>query len=132
MQSIDSVESRLLNLVSSDKELENRIKKLESIPGLRRITIIILLSETNGFNLFHSIRQLGSYAGLDVKEQQSGLFKGKSSISKKGNAYIRQCLYMPAVSATQYNMPIKALYERIVERNPTIKRKGVVAGMRNY
>ena len=37
---------------------------------------------------------------------------------------------MPALSATNHNDGIKALYQRIVERNPTIKRKGVVAGMR--
>jgi hypothetical protein len=37
---------------------------------------------------------------------------------------------MPALSATSCNDKIKDLYERINERNPGIKRKGVVAGMR--
>ncbi|MGC9151096.1 MAG: hypothetical protein ACP5F6_04995, partial [Microbacter sp.] len=37
---------------------------------------------------------------------------------------------MPALTATNHNESIKALYQRIVERNPTIKRKGIVAGMR--
>jgi len=37
---------------------------------------------------------------------------------------------MPALSATSYNEHIKALYQRVIERNPTIKRKGVIAGMR--
>ena len=37
---------------------------------------------------------------------------------------------MPAMSAIQHNVKIKDLYRRIVERNPDIKRKGVVAGMR--
>lgn len=129
-QSIQTIESKINTLSQADKALNERIKKLESIPGLRRMTIIILLSETNGFNLFHGIRQLVSYAGLDVSERQSGKYKGKSSISKKGNTYIRQCLYMPAISACRYNKPINALYGRILEKNPTIKRKGIVAGMR--
>ena len=71
-----------------------------------------------------------SYAGLDVAFKESGKFKGQTKISKKGNARIRQCLYMPALSATNHNEKIMELYERIIERNPTIKMKGVVAGMR--
>ena len=67
---------------------------------------------------------------MDIAERQSGLFKGKTRISKKGNSRIRECLFMPALSATNYNEHIKALYQRVIERNPTIKRKGVVAGMR--
>ena len=94
------------------------------------ITIVTILSETNGFAQFNNIRQVVSYAGLDVAERQSGLFKGKTRISKKGNSRIRQCLYMPALSATPPPVGVHALYQRIVERNPTNKRKGVVAGMR--
>jgi transposase len=71
-----------------------------------------------------------SYAGLDVAVKESGKFKGRAKISKKGNARIRQCLFMPALSTTNYNRNIKALYERIVAKNPDIKRKGVVAAMR--
>ena len=37
---------------------------------------------------------------------------------------------MPALSATSANEPIKALYKRIVEKNPQTKRVGVVAAMR--
>lgn len=37
---------------------------------------------------------------------------------------------MPSLSAIQANDPIKNLYGRICERNPDIKKKGVVAGMR--
>ena len=80
--------------------------------------------------MFESIRQVVSYAGLDVVMKESGKFKGKTKISKKGNARIRQCLFMPAMSAIQHNDKIKDLYWRIRERNPDIKRKGIVAGMR--
>jgi transposase len=37
---------------------------------------------------------------------------------------------MPALSATVHNDKIKELYQRINDRNPQSKRKGVVAGMR--
>lgn len=127
---IQVIENEIIRITEEDKEFSQRVKKVESIKGLRQLTIVTVLCETNGFSQFNNIRQVVSYAGLDIAERQSGLFKGKTRISKKGNARIRECLYMPALSATSYNEQIKALYQRIIERNPTIKRKGVIAGMR--
>jgi transposase len=127
---IQAIEQEIKRITMEDKDFYERVKKIETIKGLQSITIVTILAETNGFAQFNNIRQVVSYAGLDVAERQSGLFKGKTRISKKGNSRIRQCLFMPALSATNHNDKIKALYQRIVERNPTIKRKGVVAGMR--
>ena len=127
---IQIIENEIIRLTNEDKEFSQRVKNIEAVKGLRLLTIVTVLCETNGFTQFNNIRQVVSYAGLDIAERQSGLFKGKTRISKIGNARIRECLYMPALSATSYNEPIKALYERVVERNPTIKRKGVIAAMR--
>lgn len=129
-KNIQIIETEIIQITEQDKEFNQRVKNIEAIKGLRLLTIVTVLCETNGFTQFNNIRQVVSYAGLDIAERQSGLFKGKTRISKKGNARIRECLYMPALSATSYNEPIKSLYERVVERNPTIKRKGVIAGMR--
>lgn len=124
------IEAEIARLINANTDLKTRIDKIQKVKGLKLNTIIAVLCETNGFQMFESIRQVVSYAGLDVVMKESGNFKGKTKISKKGNARIRQCLYMPAMSAIQYNLGIKDLYNRIVERNPNIKRKGVVAGMR--
>lgn len=127
---IQAIEQEIKRITTEDNEFYERVKKIETVKGLQLITIVTILAETNGFVQFNNIRQVVSYAGLDVAERQSGMFKGKTKISKKGNSRIRQCLYMPALTATNHNDKIKALYQRIVERNPTIKRKGIVAGMR--
>lgn len=127
---IDELRKELYQLVGKDADLKERIKKLTSIPGVRDETSIIVVSETNGFSLFQNIRQVVSFAGLDVSHNESGLFKGRSKISKKGNSKLRQVLYMSALTATRFNEPIKQLYQRICEKNPTVKRKGIVASMR--
>lgn len=129
-QTLDAIKQELAKLVGNDPELAAKLKKIETIPGIAFETAVILISETNGFKLFGNIRQLVSYSGLDVEFKESGLFKGKTRITKKGNSRIRQVLYMPALSAIQNNEPIKRLHERICERNPEIRQKGVVAGMR--
>jgi transposase len=129
-ETILEIETEIERLVNADTDLKNRVDKIQKVKGLKLNTIIVVLCETNGFQMFESIRQVVSYAGLDVVMKESGNFKGKTKISKKGNNRIRQCLFMPAMSAIQHNVKIKELYSRIVERNPDIKRKGVVAGMR--
>jgi|SRR5450759_566407 len=129
-KNIQTIENEIIRITQEDQDFNERVSKIETIKGLRLLTIVTVLCETNGFTQFNNIRQVVSYAGLDIEERQSGLFKGKTRITKKGNSRIRQCLYMPALSATSYNEKIKALYQRVIERNPTIKQKGVVAGMR--
>lgn len=128
--SIQEIEFEIKRIVDADSDLKARIEKIATVKGLGLITIVIVLCETNGFELFNNIRQVVSYSGLDIQMKESGNFKGKTRISKKGNVRIRQCLFMPALTATMHNEKIKSLYERINERNPDIKKKGVVAGMR--
>ncbi len=128
-EQIKIVEKDIYELVKTDKELFGKIQKIETIKGLRFMTIIKVITETNGFLLFKSIRQLVSYAGLDVIEKESGKYKGKTKISKKGNARIRSALYMPAVTAARCNNALKVFYERINEGR-VMKKQGLIAVMR--
>ena len=127
---ITELKNEIENVVSQEPELKEKIKKLETIPGIRFYTVVAILCETNGFELFRNIRQVVSYAGLDIAIKESGTLKGKTRISKKGNGRIRQVLYMPAMSAIRSNAPIKKLHERICEKNPNVRNKGVIAAMR--
>jgi transposase len=128
--SIEEIETEIKEVIDKDQQLKERLEKVITIKGVGLVTAITVLCETNGFQTFSNIRQVVSYAGLDVVMKESGNFKGKTKISKKGNSRIRQVLYMPALSSTKYNDKIKDLYKRIVEKNPNLKRKGIVAGMR--
>ena len=123
------IEKEIVRLVESNPEFKNRVAKVETIKGIGFLTVIKILAETNGFILFKNIRQLVSYAGLDVVEKESGKYRGKTKISKKGNARIRSALYMPAMSASLHNSNLKKFYERINEGR-TIKRQGLIAVMR--
>src|SRR5699024_7911840 len=106
-----------------------KVRNIETIKGVGFITVIKVLAETNGFLLFKNIRQLVSYAGLDVVKKESGSYKGKPRISKKGNARLRSALYMPAVTASIHNRNLKAFYERI-NTNREVKKHGIIAVMR--
>lgn len=126
---LTKIEKELNRLVKADEKLYKKVQNIEAVKGLRFITVIKVLSEVNGFLLFTNIRQLVSYAGLDVVEKESGNYKGKTRISKKGNARIRSALYMPAVTAATHNRNLKEFYCRVNE-NRKVKKHGVVAVMR--
>ncbi|GAA3957973.1 IS110 family transposase [Pedobacter ginsengiterrae] len=124
------IKQDIKEIVSENKDLEQEVRIMSSIPGVGELTAIIVLAETNGFELIRSKKQLTSYAGLDVKEKQSGTsVKGKPKISKKGNRSLRKAMYLPALSAVKWDERFKAIYARIVGRNG-IKMKGLVAVQR--
>lgn len=124
------IKQDIKEIVRENKELELEVQIMSSIPGVGELTSIIVLAETNGFELIRSKKQLTSYAGLDVKEKQSGTsVKGKPKISKKGNRSLRKAMYLPALSAVKWDERFKAIYARIVGRNG-IKMKGLVAVQR--
>lgn len=128
-QQLNEIEKDIKAAVNADGELHEKIKKVATIKGIGLMTVVKVIAETGGFYLFQNINQLVSYAGLDVVENQSGNHKGKTWISKKGNADLRTALYMPALSAISFNKKMKSFNERIMQ-NHTYKKQGIVAVMR--
>jgi len=112
-QQLKQVKNQILALVKSDNELDEKIKTVATINGVGVMTVIKVIAETDAFALIKNKNQLASYAGYDIVQDQSGTHKGKTKISKKGNAEIRSALYMPALSAIKYNKNLKQLYIRL-------------------
>lgn len=119
------IESELRKLVFESEFLSTKIEKICTIPGVGFITAISIIAESNGFILIRNAKQLTSYAGLDVQHNNSGTKTGKSRISKKGNAYIRQALYMPALSAARVNKNLADFYARINDKK-SCKKIGII------
>jgi transposase len=126
---VHEIEQEIKSFVNGDEGLKRKISFLTSIPGVGLITAVTVVAETGGFESFTSIKQLTSYAGLDVVVRESGKWKGKSKISKKGNSYIRKSLFMPALSTPRYSAKMNEFYERISTKNGA-KMAGVVAVQR--
>ena len=59
-----------------------------------------------------------AYAGLNPQQRTSGSsVRGRSRLSKIGNARLRRALYLPAVVAMRYNPLLKAFAQRLRERS---------------
>lgn len=115
------VEAELRIQAMADTALYDKITRICTIPGISFITVICILAETNAFALVDNAKQLVSYSGLDIQHNQSGLKQGKTKISKKGNSFIRNALYMPALCASKHNPSMKEFYNQLSERKPAKK-----------
>src|SRR5438270_9418609 len=91
--------------IADKEEVKHRVDNICKIKGVGTLTVAVLLAETNGFVLFENSRQLVSYAGYDVVENQSGNHRGKTKISKKGNSHIRRAMHMPAFCVVSCEQP---------------------------
>lgn len=124
---IAEIESEINILIKSNEKIKANVKLLTSIPGVGILTASTVLAETNGFELIRNKKQLTSYAGLDVKEKQSGTsVKGKSKISKRGNKNLRKAMYMPALAAIRHDERFRAIFARLVKKDG-LKKKASVA-----
>lgn len=127
---LKEIRTELTGLLNQDAEIKQLIKQLCTLPGVGLLTAITVVAETNGFELIRNKRQLASYAGLDVREKQSGTsVKGKPTISKKGNRFLRKAMHLPALAAIRCDERFKAVFDRLVARHG-IKMKAVVAVQR--
>ncbi len=120
------IQKELRALVKSEPHLAQHLKNIKTAKGLGDITILTVLAETRCFELVTNQKQLTSYAGLDIVFNDSGLKKGKTSISKKGNTFIRKALFMPALSACRANPQLKAFYQRLVAKGKN-KKLAIIA-----
>ena len=124
---IDQIKAQIEQLINKDAELKRKVDFILTIKGVGLITVATIIAETLGFEHVKNVKQLVSYAGYDVVQRESGTsIKGKTRISKKGNRYIRNSLYFPAMVACRYNETLKANYIRIIQKKPS-KMIGQVA-----
>ena len=115
------IEKEIKELSMSDPEFYVKVERICTLPGVQFMTVICILADTNGFALVKNVKQVVSYAGMDIQHNQSGIKEGKSRISKKGNGFIRNALYMPALSASKHNEALSLFYNQLKDRKPAKK-----------
>ena len=91
---------RLINKhVAAHAELAEAVRRLRTIPGVGRVTAVVVLGELGDLRRFTTSRQVASFAGLNPKLFESGAsVHYEAHLSKQGPARARKVLYMSAMS----------------------------------
>lgn len=115
-EQIAQIKARIARHIDQHPGLKQQCQLLESIPGVGEMTSAWLIGEMN-LSRFSSAREAAAFAGLTPRMRQSGTsVRGKSHISKQGNATVRKLLYFPAISAMRCNPIVSALKTRLKQR----------------
>jgi transposase len=126
---IKEVEELISNHIKGHRDLNDKSKLLDSIPGIGEKTIGVILAFLSIEN-FDSAKQVAAFVGLNPKPRQSGSsVLGVGRISKTGDADLRKAFYMPAVVSIRFNPIIKDFAKRLSNAGKA-KMVVVIAAMR--
>jgi len=95
------------------KKLPEKARQLAmNTKGVSMEKIAVLISLVDG-KKFENRDQLIAFVGLDIALRQSGSWRGKQKLSKRGNAYARKILYQIAWGLKQHNQLYRDYYNRL-------------------
>jgi transposase len=73
--------------------------RLQTLPGVGPILAMLILAEARDLRRFGHVRQFLKYCGFDLCTEQSGQFRGKTHLSKRGNARLRYAFWLAGTVA---------------------------------
>lgn len=104
---------------------------LQTIPGIGAVLALMILAEAGDLRRFGHHRQFLKFCGLDLAKCQSGAWRGKERLSKRGNARLRYAFWLAGTIAVRLREnSFRAKYERYIRpdpANPDRKRKALTA-----
>ncbi len=106
-------------------------QRLMTIPGIGPINALTVLAEAGDLRRFRHHRQFLKFCGLDLSTHQSGTFRGRTKLSKFGNARLRRTFWMAGqIAIRQRDNSFRDKFERYVEADRTSldrRRKALTA-----
>ncbi|WP_255259742.1 IS110 family transposase [Lentibacillus sp. CBA3610] len=100
-----------------------------AIKGVSTITVAGLFAEVGDLSNYRDPRQIIKLAGLNLQMNQSGYFKGQTTITKRGRRRLRSLLYQVARPLSIHNEGFKELHHYYKNRanNPLTGKQSYVA-----
>jgi len=119
----DQLEHTRTNLARLDTEIEqllstdSGVKGLQQVPEFGMKTLAVLRAELGDVQRFARTDEVIAYGGMDIEIKESGLWKGKAKLSKRGSGLLRRVLYMTALRCIhRKDSAFGVYYQRLVER----------------
>lgn len=118
---IASIQKQIEDHIEENEQLSEQCELLTSIKGIGKLTAFRILALMPSIECFTNAKQFAAYIGITPKHNQSGTFAGKTTISRIGNARLRNVFYMPALVAKNTNKALNNFVCRLHQRNKSPK-----------
>jgi transposase len=112
----DRAQADLLRGLVTHPDLQERLRRLMTIPGVGQVTALTWALEIGEPQRFSSLRKAISYCGLCSAQRDSGDHSGRGPLSKQRNAHLQTILIEAAKLAPRHNRCLAQLHERELNR----------------
>ena len=112
LEFLKSIEKELVAGLKVHPEIQERLKRLRTIPGVGQITALTWILEIGDVHRFPNIKKAVSYCGLCSGQKESGGKQYRGPISKKRNKHLQTVLIEAAKFAPLWNKQLAEVYER--------------------
>jgi transposase len=121
----ENIEEQLIKLVKKIPGVENLLE----IKGIGIKTIAGFIAEVGDVSRFNHPKKIIKLAGLNVRENSSGRYKGQTTISKRGRKRLRALLFRAILPLTAKNEEFNLLHKYYTTRdkNPLKKIQLLIA-----
>lgn len=114
---LSKIEKTIDELIENDPELKRLNRLVTSVGGIGKVTATEMLITTNEFKDIKEAKKFACYCGVAPFTKESGMFKGKASVSHMANKKMKTLLHLAALVALQHNKDIKIYYDRKVNED---------------
>ena len=109
---LQRTEAAIIYCLQRDPLLAERVRRLQTIPAVGKITAVTWALEMGDISRFRSIRQAISYCGLCGDEKRSADKVMRTPLSKQRNKHIQRVLVEAAKLAPRRNPDLALVYEK--------------------
>lgn len=124
---LEKLDTTIQSLIDQDSDTADKKRRLISVTGIAEQTANTLLLRLPELGKL-SHKEIAALVGVAPFCNDSGQYKGRRMIWG-GRKEVRTALFMPMLSIIQYNPPIRAFYQRLINRGK-IRKVALIASMR--
>lgn len=137
IQQLEFYEQQLKQLDEAIQQLSQKphlkpiVEALDAETGVGQLAAVTYSTEVADFGRFRRRQQIGAYWGMTPSSNESGEIQDrKGHITRHGSPRVRRILCQSYWARVRCDAQERAVFQRVVGKNPKRKKVAVVAGMR--
>jgi transposase len=103
--------------VTALEQVFPQVEILKEIHGIGLYSALLIVGELGEVDRFHTAKQVGAYAGLTARVNQSGGHCYRGSITRQGSPWLRWILVEAAMHVVKKDEALKNFYTRVRKRS---------------
>ena len=111
---IRETEGARRRLARGEAGLSRELDALAGLTGVGEASALLVLARAGNVEDYPSAQAYAAAAGLAPCRRESGAWRGRSRISRQGDAALRSGLYMAAVVASRHDPPMRGFRDRLL------------------